>query len=263
MEREASHWLKINSTSKMFVSTGEKQSFANTVLIMPSISIGSVGQLTMDLLINSLSLKHIGWLDDANVLPVVGNDAYGSPTRTQKGTLALNLEVFQGEKFTLLQQRAPFCQGGAKKYAENLLKWIQESQFLYVVIVSGSDVRLAMENQLADRLVFSCSATLPDAIQKKAESLLKTVDKKENGELMVRGTGIAKMMCGRCQQLDVPFLALFLFTTDGDNLMDGVTMANLLHTLLQFSVEDGFSWVPPPSWSNLFGPGIRDDELYF
>lgn len=55
----------------------------------PALSIGNVGQLAVDLLISSLKAEKIGYLDEPNVLPCVGNDAY-SPS--PPGKLVLPLE---------------------------------------------------------------------------------------------------------------------------------------------------------------------------
>ena len=42
----------------------------------PCISVGNVGQLAVDLLINSLRLGRVGYLHDPSLLPLVGNDAF-------------------------------------------------------------------------------------------------------------------------------------------------------------------------------------------
>lgn len=55
----------------------------------PALSIGNVGQLATDLLISSLRAERIGYFDDPNVLPCVGNNAY-SPS--PPGDLVLPLE---------------------------------------------------------------------------------------------------------------------------------------------------------------------------
>lgn len=55
----------------------------------PALSIGNVGQLVADLLISSMGSERVGYLDDPNVLPCVGNDAYGP---FPQGDLALPLE---------------------------------------------------------------------------------------------------------------------------------------------------------------------------
>ena len=42
----------------------------------PCVSVGNVAQLTIDLLINSLKLQLLGWINEDAILPVVGNDAF-------------------------------------------------------------------------------------------------------------------------------------------------------------------------------------------
>ena len=59
------------------------------VCFQPALSIGNVGQLVADLLISSMGSERVGYLDDPNVLPCVGNDAYGP---FPQGDLALPLE---------------------------------------------------------------------------------------------------------------------------------------------------------------------------
>lgn len=48
-----------------------------------------MGQLAVDLIVSSTTAERIGFLDDPNVLPCVGNDAYGL---VPQGELALPLE---------------------------------------------------------------------------------------------------------------------------------------------------------------------------
>ncbi len=38
--------------------------------------MGNVAQLAVDLLINTLKLPRVGYLDDDSLLPLVGNDAF-------------------------------------------------------------------------------------------------------------------------------------------------------------------------------------------
>ena len=58
------------------------------VCFQPALSIGNVRQLVEDLFISSMGSKRVGYLDDPNILPCVGNDAYGSFPFPQ-GDLAL------------------------------------------------------------------------------------------------------------------------------------------------------------------------------
>lgn len=52
-----------------------------------------MGQLAVDLLVSSLKADKIGYLDDPNVLPCVGNDAY-SPAPPGKLTLPVEGFIF-------------------------------------------------------------------------------------------------------------------------------------------------------------------------
>ena len=47
----------------------------STIVLQPSVSVGNVPQLTVDLILNTLKLERVGWINDDSLLPVVGNDA--------------------------------------------------------------------------------------------------------------------------------------------------------------------------------------------
>ncbi|KZV52642.1 Clast3-related [Dorcoceras hygrometricum] len=116
-----------------------KQSNPNcSTLILPALSIGNVGQLAVDLLISSLQAERIGYLDDPNVLPCVGNDAY---TASPGGDLALPLEAYESlsSGLTLVQQRSPVIKGMMIEYAKNLASFSAASGKKHVIILSSLD----------------------------------------------------------------------------------------------------------------------------
>lgn len=90
-----------------------------STLIVPALSIGNVGQLAVDLLISSTRAQRIGFLDDPNVLPCVGNDAYGP---VPQGELALPLEAYESaaNRLSFVQQRSPVVKGMMIQFAQNL-----------------------------------------------------------------------------------------------------------------------------------------------
>ena len=55
------------------------------VTFQPAVSIGNVGQLTIDLLIYNLDLKRVGYLYDSSILPLVGNDPFTSSGMREGG----------------------------------------------------------------------------------------------------------------------------------------------------------------------------------
>ena len=62
------------------------------VFFKPAVSIGNVGQLTVDLVVSAISPngRHIGYLYDSSILPVVGNDAF---TQSAESLGKLNVSV--------------------------------------------------------------------------------------------------------------------------------------------------------------------------
>jgi len=57
----------------------DRNSLQNTVLVFPAAnSIGQVGQLAVDLLISTFSLPRVGFLESPFLLPISGQNAYGT-----------------------------------------------------------------------------------------------------------------------------------------------------------------------------------------
>lgn len=67
-------------------------------LFKPTLSVGKVGGLAVDLLVSTYDAPRVGWLEDENVLPVVSNDALARLPRAE-ALLSTNLE---GERLLLL-----------------------------------------------------------------------------------------------------------------------------------------------------------------
>jgi proteasome assembly chaperone 2 len=145
--------------------------FKGTTLILPSVSIGNVPQLTTDLLLSTLKLDRVGCIEDENVVPVLGpadrphdaatsgsTAAHVSTTTTTAGAgtvsvgggLSLAVEVFQSKdgKWTLIQQRSPTVPHRSHHYADNLVQFIQDSEFDQVVLLASADGARRIDIQL-------------------------------------------------------------------------------------------------------------------
>ncbi|KAF9143246.1 Proteasome assembly chaperone 2 [Linnemannia schmuckeri] len=142
--------------------------FKGTTLILPSVSIGNVPQLTTDLLLSTLKLDRVGCIEDENVIPVLGpaDCPHGeSSTSTAAfptvgagagaagvsgGLLSLAVEVFQSKdgKWTLIQQRSPTVSHRSHHYADNLVQFIRDSEFDQVVLLASADGARRIDIQL-------------------------------------------------------------------------------------------------------------------
>ncbi|KAF9194606.1 Proteasome assembly chaperone 2 [Haplosporangium sp. Z 27] len=130
--------------------------FKGTTLIFPSVSIGNVPQLTTDLLITTLDLNRVGSIEDENVIPVLGpadqphNSVSSSKASSPSSGLSLAVEVFQSNdgKWTIVQQRSPTVRHRSHHYGDNLLKFIQDSEFGQVVLLASADGARRIDIQL-------------------------------------------------------------------------------------------------------------------
>ncbi|KAF9121553.1 Proteasome assembly chaperone 2 [Mortierella sp. 14UC] len=161
--------------------------FKGTTLILPSVSIGNVPQLTTDLLLSTLKLDRVGCIEDENVIPVLGpadrpHDATASgsaaaPAATTTagagvvsvgGGLSLAVEVFQSKdgKWTLIQQRSPTVPHRSHHYADNLVQFIQDSEFDQVVLLASADGarRIDIQLQSGNPVRYIPSPQLPQAL---------------------------------------------------------------------------------------------------
>ncbi|KAF9969026.1 Proteasome assembly chaperone 2 [Actinomortierella ambigua] len=141
-----------------------------TTLLLPSVSIGNVPQLTMDLLLSTLALERVGCIEDENVVPVLG------PSDREGGAsgLTLAIEVYQSNdgRWTLIQQRSPTVQHRSPQFTQNLLRFIQDSKFATVIVLASADGARRIDIQLAGTPVrYIGSPALPPSVVETMQTL--------------------------------------------------------------------------------------------
>ncbi|KAI7726549.1 hypothetical protein M8C21_032100 [Ambrosia artemisiifolia] len=142
-----------------------------STLILPALSIGNVGQLAVDLLIASSKADRVGYLDDPNVLPCVGNDAYAP---APQGDLALPLEAYESPSsaLTFIQQRSPVVKGMMVEFAKNLADFAVASGKKHIVILSSLDFGRWQTVDMSSGLqIYYLSNTNVDGSDDKCEKL--------------------------------------------------------------------------------------------
>jgi proteasome assembly chaperone 2 len=139
---------------------GDRAAFAGKTLVLPAVGHGNVGQLAVDLMIQTLVVdrlasgkSRLGCLDHPSVMPCVGTDAFapiggGSPRAratdeggSQSKVLATALELHGDERVcpgaVFLQLRGDVCVGASKKFANDLASFIESCAFAEVVIAAS------------------------------------------------------------------------------------------------------------------------------
>ena len=109
-------------------------------LLLPSIAIGNVGQLAIDLLINTAMcngerIQKIGVLKSRFVLPMIGIDPLD--LHGEHNSLCTSAEVFRMDrsKLTILQIRSPIEEGCMQAFAQDLISWTKDAGFQKLVLL--------------------------------------------------------------------------------------------------------------------------------
>lgn len=128
-------------------------SLAGYTLLLPSLGLGNVGQLALDLLLNTLAptgaARHVATLPSAFVEPVVGAHPFDAPLGPRAMTTAVELYAVDGAKLAILQQRAPAVEGLHELWALQVARLAAAARVGRVVCVGGVDAALRGDAELA------------------------------------------------------------------------------------------------------------------
>ncbi|XP_021738530.1 proteasome assembly chaperone 2-like [Chenopodium quinoa] len=268
---------------------GKKSHSDCSTLILPSLSIGNVGQLAVDLLISSTGSEKIGYLDDPNILPCVGNDAFGP---LPHGDLALPLEVYDSvsSKLTYVQQRSPVVKGMMVQFAQNLAEIAVAAGMNHVIVLSSLDFgRWKKVDMSSGMPIHYLSSTNADGSDDDCEKLgwkrlqeytpsqgrwqyLSTVaegniveensvpfdDDLEKDEDYYASLPFAALFsCFKARGLKVT--CLLCYCSEGDNICDSFNLAEAACKISGLRPSDCHSgedrgWITPLSWKSVYGP---------
>lgn len=257
-----------------------------STLILPALSIGNVGQLVSDLLISSMGSQRVGYLDDPNVLPCVGNDAYGP---IPQGELALPLEAYDSPSnaLTIIQQRSPVIKGMMIEFAKNVADFIAGSGKKHIIVLSSLDFGKWQKVDMSSGLqIHYLSSANSNGTDENCEQLgwkkLEEYDSSQKhwkylNDLAEGNTTLEDIISAdeleeENYYASLPFAALFSFLkakglkvtcllcycSEGDNISDAFQLADAVCKLLKLShpttAIEGGKWRVPLSWMSVYGP---------
>lgn len=260
----------------------------SSTLILPALSIGNVGQLAVDLLVCSTKGERIGYLDDPNVLPCIGNDAY---VGTSLGELALSLEAYGSStnKLTLVQQRSPVVKGTMVEFAKNLADFAAASGKKHIVVLSSLDFgRWRTIDTSSGLQIYYLSNANVDGTDGECDRLgfkrLQDYDPAQRGwshlsSLAEKNAELDDDMPFEDDEVEdedyfssLPFAALFTcfkakglkvtcllcYCSEGDNIPEAFQLAEGACKLLGLNPDNldgnGGKWIIPHSWQSVYGP---------
>lgn len=237
----------------------------NYTLILPSVAVGNVGQLSVDLLISNLNLEKIGQIFSAAFVPVVGANAY----RECPNELITTIDVYAGskERIVVVQIRSPYV-GELTEFFDQLARFVAERKIAKVIILASSYDHEKRDIQpqhlklryLASPGIKSESGRLFDDLDWISHKPKVTSDTREEGKLQIPGGGFARSIFDFLSSADIPCAILFKFCSEGDNIADAIALTCYLNQWIRvLETDSGSNLKHPPSWKHLFGkPPPRD-----
>ncbi|KAF7268296.1 hypothetical protein GWI33_018564 [Rhynchophorus ferrugineus] len=227
------------------IETGLK--LAGFTLVIPSISIGNVPQLTVDLLIASLNLDKSISVWHPAIVNSVGSDPYN--IQSAAVSTACQLYYNDGLKLAVLQFRTTFDRRRIGIFLSDLLKAIVKLEFKKIVILSSLFDYELTNIRDKENLFYATSGQISEDIIKSVKA--KVLEKDQNGYLLISGAGLARKLYNMLEN-KVECTLLVKYVSEGDNTSDSKVF---LKQLLQFIPIDSskLKITIPPSWSYING----------
>ncbi|XP_077264703.1 proteasome assembly chaperone 2 [Temnothorax americanus] len=238
----------------------------NYTLILPSVAVGNVGQLSVDLLVSNLNLPKIGQIFSASFVPVVGANAYNE----HSNELVTAIDIYAGikERIVVIQIRSPYV-GGLEEFFNELAQFVTERKIAKVIILASSHDYAKREVQPRHlKLRYVASPGVRSKIGELFEDLkwiphqpgVASDPTRGEERLQIPGGGFAKSLFESLSGADIPCAVLFKFCSEGDNIEDAIALVCYLNQWIRvLETSGGNDLKYPPSWKHLFGkPPSRD-----
>lgn len=210
-------------------------------LIVPSISVGNVPQLAVDLLLHNHNFELITALDSTLLYPFASPVDY-TTNQPRVGEVSTGFELYVDETngLALVQQRTPILPGYGKNFIDYLTSFIISAQFSQVLLLDSNNCTLRSNLDVHSPIeVFS------NDLSEQFKQF--TIGEQEDSEV-----GVTPYVNALIKSLQdhVTVFALVMFVYEGDNLFDSQVFASRVLKLLKIKEPE---WRKPKSWESLYG----------
>lgn len=229
-------------------------------LVVPSISIGNVPQLAIDLIINTVKPKYVGFIVHEHVVPVVGSNAFNASS----SKITTSCEVFHHapKRLLFLQIRGAIVQGKEHQFSRDVLEWAERNRIQNVICLTSilADVR-------KDKDLVGCQIRylLPP---KSQSDLVKKFEKfgwteyedprlpelKEGWDprrtYIPRG-GWGQILYDLGNNMGLDSTLIMMYAYEGDNTIEAMEMASAVNTWIK--IIPATTWIKPVSWCGVYG----------
>lgn len=247
----------------MIIRSGKSPTHHDTLQrVQPSVCVGNVGQLAVDLLITNLSTEKIGLIFHPAIYPLVGSDPYDP--NSNEVTTSADLHLVAKLSLVIMQIRAPLIKGEKQNFLSELAAWCKSVGIKDIVLLASCNAyeRWEYKQLTGSQLRYLTSKVPQEEIEMLksigASELEERIDELGNKHRFLSGAGFVKQFMDTC---DLPVAALLKFVDEGDNTDDAFVLVNYLNAWKKLVQTTDPSWKAPFSWRNMFG-GPVPNSIY-
>lgn len=214
-------------------------------LIVPSVSVGNVGQLTIDLLITTYNFKKVATFWHPGIIPTVGAD----PFDDDNSELCTACELYANEdlKIATLQLRSSIEFNLALSFFREFKAFVTSSKFGRIFILTSSFAHLLND---PTAIYYYLSNDGNQTILEQME--FKLLKPTFNERYIVEGSGYGVKLYEILKE-SAQCTLLVKYVSEGDNRNDAVTMLSKLQNLITSLKSDKSPLRCPNSWNFVFG----------
>lgn len=239
-----------------------KQSLLDYTVILPSVGVGNVAQLTTDLLIATLKMEKVATCWHRGIVPLVGPQAFAHDTDST--TTACELYVSASKKLAIFQIRTPLVATLMQDFFNQLVQHLLDQKIARLIILTSSH---AYEKHTVSASPFEYVAN-----EIFTERIKPGIDERQwnafEGSL-IYGGGYANALLAVATANELPAIVLFKYVSEGDNTPDAIQLVGQLNgwlNILPLDDEGGSTkrttkLVVPISWKYLYGDA-PPDQIY-
>lgn len=233
--------------SNKLVNLTKPADFKGYTLIIPSVSVGNVPQLTVDLLISTYDMEKVGILWHPAIIPSVGGDPYGSDPR--EISTAAELYTNSKLKICVIQIRSGLEVKYAVHFFKQLKAFVLESAFKSMVILA-STFAYELHNISSSRFRYISNENVDELMKSLG---VMEMEKSESGQYLLHGAGYSSKLYETFNS-DVKCSVLVKYVSEGDNRPDAYLLLEVLHKIIDTLKGENVSNVKhPSSWEFVFG----------
>jgi len=251
-------------------STGRQleEDFQGYSLVIPSLGVGNVGQLSVDILLASMQPKMVAAIQHPSLLPAVGSD----PLVIDSDRLMTACEVFKSEesKLLIIQIRSSVTKTGKASFVDDVLEWATQAHLDKIIVLSSMSAEERVDSQMSAETRFLVNNS--DTIRNHMMTTLGLIEleKKDKfpsmipggkdetqlkNQLYIPGGGLSKAFHNKSEDIELPVVSLLTFASEGDNTGDALRLVALLDKWLGIipKMNERPALKFPVSWNHMFG----------